>query len=749
MTVSTEVNQEGYTGNGVTTTFGYRFRILKADNLTVTRIDASGAETVLLLGTDYAVTGAGSYSGGNVVLNAALPNGLTLTIERNLAIVQETDLRNQGTFFAEVHEDVFDYITMILQQLRRLLSLTLSRATFKSKFFDAKNYPISNLGEPSKPQDATTKNYVDVNIQSARTDGLLYTDQQVEKERIQRIAADNQIAQNFNGQIQKTVRVTDSALNPLPDIESRKNMLIGFNEQGNPVPISDKSVIADLSFQLASNGGAGLVGTLKGETIQAYLDHVQGGDYDSLSADGFYDRLKRTGMFQLTETPGNPKGSAAMVFGGAKNKSAIVMDERGRMQTYSVVNGKITASQVAIPFSQGTGYFDGAFEQRVARFPVAGQEDDNLTPGILFSNDTTTNRTYLSVISPYQYGEDGYPNDGFNEQVTRLANYYDVGYGLNHSFDHFMTTDVAARQWGKICTIASGTDGGSVKKFSAIITAGSYVNYEQGTFLLDVNGQNLVTTAAAGNINRGNISQWIKFCRISDGTNGTLTMDNIPEIGLVYNTSTQKVDIYMKVPYYSPRVSITVLAMSNPTYVSVDWTDWANNNLRTTEPGGITYAITYYPINTQNYVRANSGEILYTPNVALRIKDLLTTTSTYSSRYSQFIEYGFSSYGTYHATNKYAGSGITVTKTATGTYAVSGCTLSGNWWKMKAPVVWFGDRAAGTVTITASSSGSFTFTLRKRGYIVDTTPATPTVTEGPGDLMDIPDGTWIDFHVTV
>ena len=33
-----------------------------------------------------------------------------------LPVVQETDLRNQGKFFAEVHEDAFDYLTMLIQK---------------------------------------------------------------------------------------------------------------------------------------------------------------------------------------------------------------------------------------------------------------------------------------------------------------------------------------------------------------------------------------------------------------------------------------------------------------------------------------------------------------------------------------------------------------------------------------------------------------------------------------------------------
>lgn len=154
MTVSTEVNQAAYTGNGVTTVFPYTFRILNASNLTVTRIDLQEVETVLTLGTDYTVTGAGSYNGGAVVLPQPLQSNYSLVIVRDLDIVQETDLRNQGTFFAEVHEDAFDYLTMIIQQVASWFGLALRRPTIKSNFYNALQYRISNLADPVNDQDA-------------------------------------------------------------------------------------------------------------------------------------------------------------------------------------------------------------------------------------------------------------------------------------------------------------------------------------------------------------------------------------------------------------------------------------------------------------------------------------------------------------------------------------------------------------------------------------------------------------------
>lgn len=171
MTVSTEVNQAAYTGNGVTTVFPYTFRILNSANLTVTRIDLLEVETVLVLGTDYTVTGAGSYNGGSVTLINPLPNGYGLIIERDLSAVQETDLRNQGTFFAEVHEDVFDYLTMLIQQALGWVGLALKRPNSRSSFYDAKQYRIANIADPINAQDAVNNRTLLQSLADFSTDG--------------------------------------------------------------------------------------------------------------------------------------------------------------------------------------------------------------------------------------------------------------------------------------------------------------------------------------------------------------------------------------------------------------------------------------------------------------------------------------------------------------------------------------------------------------------------------------------------
>ncbi len=164
MTVSTEVDHNDYTGNGVTTSFPYTFRIFKKSDLTVQVADHNENITVLTLDTDYSVTGAGTYSGGNVVLTSPLANGWQISISRNLPVTQETDLRNQGKFFAEVHEDAFDKLTMLIQQCFSFLRLALRKPSFIANFYDALGNQIRNLKDPVNQQDAATKNYVDNSV---------------------------------------------------------------------------------------------------------------------------------------------------------------------------------------------------------------------------------------------------------------------------------------------------------------------------------------------------------------------------------------------------------------------------------------------------------------------------------------------------------------------------------------------------------------------------------------------------------
>lgn len=124
MTVSSPNSRMDYPGNGSTADFAFTFRIFEAADLLVTRrADATGVETTLVLNgsgdTGFTVDPAGvdNPDGGEITLTGGnLASGYTLSIRRVLDIVQETDLRNQGRYYAESVERQFDRQVMIDQQ---------------------------------------------------------------------------------------------------------------------------------------------------------------------------------------------------------------------------------------------------------------------------------------------------------------------------------------------------------------------------------------------------------------------------------------------------------------------------------------------------------------------------------------------------------------------------------------------------------------------------------------------------------
>ncbi len=229
MTVSTELSHEEYVGNGVTTDFDFRFRIFEGKHLIVVVADSDGNEKTLKNGTDYTIVGAGSYHGGKVVLNKPLAQGWKILLERDLPVVQETDLRNQGKFFAEVHEDAFDYLTMLIQKALGTFSLSLRKPTYLSNYYDAKGNRIANLAPPRVGGDATNKDYVDNSIKDI--DG-------------------------------KTLRVKDKPINALPNTEQRANKILAFDENGQPITVLPESGSAsDVLIELSKPTGIKAIGS--------------------------------------------------------------------------------------------------------------------------------------------------------------------------------------------------------------------------------------------------------------------------------------------------------------------------------------------------------------------------------------------------------------------------------------------------------------------------------------------------------
>lgn len=116
---------EKYAGDGVTKTFGFGFRVFEAADIVVIATDTSGVESTLNPETDYTVAINSSGFGGTVTIGKTPITNTVLVITRRVPVKQEVDLVNQGEFYAETHEEVFDRLTAIAQDMYEQLSRTL------------------------------------------------------------------------------------------------------------------------------------------------------------------------------------------------------------------------------------------------------------------------------------------------------------------------------------------------------------------------------------------------------------------------------------------------------------------------------------------------------------------------------------------------------------------------------------------------------------------------------------------------
>ncbi|MBF8733111.1 hypothetical protein IRZ59_22020 [Pseudomonas guariconensis] len=116
MTVSTTASTTQAFPNGVTTVFPINYRFFAKTDLKVFWLKPGGTVHLLILDSEYTVQGAGNEDGGSITTVGTPLNGGTLTIARIMTATQLTSFRNQGEFFAEIHEDAFDKLVMLVQQ---------------------------------------------------------------------------------------------------------------------------------------------------------------------------------------------------------------------------------------------------------------------------------------------------------------------------------------------------------------------------------------------------------------------------------------------------------------------------------------------------------------------------------------------------------------------------------------------------------------------------------------------------------
>ena len=125
MTLSTTASAITVAGNGTSTAFTFNFVGDSASDIIVQYIDASGVITNLI-SSQYSIalnaptTGQLWGIGGTVtypLTGPAIGTGTYLCIQRVVPYTQESSIRNQGNYYAQVTETAFDTLAMQIQQV--------------------------------------------------------------------------------------------------------------------------------------------------------------------------------------------------------------------------------------------------------------------------------------------------------------------------------------------------------------------------------------------------------------------------------------------------------------------------------------------------------------------------------------------------------------------------------------------------------------------------------------------------------
>ncbi|QLO77650.1 hypothetical protein HV306_11355 [Klebsiella grimontii] len=250
MSVPNQTPYNIYTANGLSTVFAYEFYLISASDIQVT---INGNEVT----SGFTVSGVGNTSGGEVTFITAPANGSTVIFERVTPTYRLTDYQDNGDLLADTVNKDFDRLWMAIQRAFIYLGVTLSRPLFGGGPYNAGGFRISNLGDPIDDQDAATKKYVTERIGDNSREWK---------------AGDAVLDRKIDANFLKTLRVAEESIKMLPPLTARRNSLLGWNSEGDPVPIFSMTDTADLAFKLAS-GDNGL-----GDSL---VMHFPGGAYTS------------------------------------------------------------------------------------------------------------------------------------------------------------------------------------------------------------------------------------------------------------------------------------------------------------------------------------------------------------------------------------------------------------------------------------------------------------------------------------
>lgn len=730
MAISSTQSYVEYTGDSSTTSFTIPFYFLLNSDISVMVADADGNVTELTNDTDFAVTGQGVSSGGACVLNTAYSNSYSIFIYREPQETQETKYYENGKFPAKSHESALDKLTMLIQRFGWMWdSLALKRPNYFADYYDASGHRIADLQDPKKAQDAATKNYVDT---------------QVSAESAARILADSLLKQRDDqqqAQIDQNSNSYKSLIALIGQILAGEYTLLGDYSEGPYTFTAYSQIISKDGYFYALKSSVSLPYTTTGNTADTWAT-----DKDNFVAVGdaaLREELSESGVMDISvsENAGaiDPGMVAELSFGG-NNAAKIKVSSPGAL-FYGHDEGGIPSSRDrAVPYIMNTGNIIkttlGAFAEKRMFMPSANFDDMYQSPSVGFTYDAN-GLPEVDVIAPVQNTAStlGFPSTKVLGVVSRRAAFKDFTEATYAKIPASLGQSSSARyiqvaKW-KVSSTPWNTE------YKALLISSNTDDRFVGSLTLEADIQasgTLFSTTA--NVTQSNVSKYLlaKF----DGPQDRIPFANATTFSMpMFGVTSDGTYLYLWAVIQGSYSSSKITEIHKGTGSALT-TDYTAATVQTSAPSGIVMVPVHADYNGNNASMANDGRILSTDNHVRICNSSGSNTSRPDIQKDGFLWAG---YGTFKSNRQ----NCTITKPGTGTYVVTGPHIGGGW-ALTQPYDGTGQQVAIAQISTSSDGLTNTITVYAIKYTLDTT--TNTVTRGVGDLMDIPDGSWIDMHAS-
>lgn len=434
-----------------------------------------------------------------------------------------------------------------------------------------------------------------------------------------------------------------------------------------------------------------------------------------LKGESLQSRILKRGQFDIESIPNQSQGIAGMVFGGQNNKIAIIGDQRGRIQVYASMNGLHTAQQISIPYIEGTGIFHGPHQDRIVKFPCAGNEDDNLSPGLWFST-SKDGIPDLYLVSPLRYTDFDNPHQKSinSTQFKVLLEKRLIPESLQQT--KYSTAWNTDHCWLKILGISHDKEHlGSV---SGIFSTGSPNSNSNIKYSIDIANLRLL------NAEKNNINELISIVGLKDLSNYAWSRDNLTKFAIEFNEELKQIILYAKIPPRSEGSTFIPTRITNEQHIKIYNEE---NNLKH-EPKNIIYIEPSYVLEDNHICRMQDGILKYTPGIVVRVtpeqNELIDIHGFTRNDKQSFIS------------NKYIGNKkITIQKINNSQLKIDGAVPYNKYWNVYSPIDLNTDEKICIIKIEEVTDNGFIVKLLSKDGARDY------------DINLLPKNSWFDLHV--